>query len=712
MKNSELSAIVDQLINDSVSYNSEFMSDNEEYLRRYNQECYGDEEEGFSSVVASDVRDTVDSDMTSLVRVFLGSGDVMVMEPVSDDDAQKKEAEVKTKTINHLVLRRPTSYKTIHSWLKDTEIQKAGVVHYYVDTVKHTREEFKKNLTLQKLTALKKKAEEKKGVEKVEIVGKEKLEEEGKFNARLRITTSKKELFIDNIPTEDFLLTRNSASKDDATAVGHQSFPTRSELVASGMSEEEVAKFPSSDGSGGISSAGQESTTGSGHAQNMKAIRWRDEGGDITDTEAFNEWATEKVRHILLFANVDYDGDGIAERRRIVKIGNTVTENEPYDHVPYALNSCIIEPHKAIGDSRASLVIQDQSVSTEIIRSVLDNAYDHGNPRTVLGNDVNHDDFYDERRSGVVRMMPNASGTPRESVEQLVTPYIGDSMLQVQQFMDQKKANRTGTMLASQGLEADQLHQETATRFDGVEKANEAKIELVARNLAEVGFRDLYDGIEWTLSRFFDEEIPVRIDGKIEAVNPSGWEFETVTVSQVGLGAAAGEELNSVLTAIYSIQQQLKADNSLLTDDQKLYNTLDQMISSAEMKTSDFFNNPAVPQELLFAQVQQLTAALAQSQEQLDLLSQELERKNELSEAALVETQGRLELGREKNALDAAKFEASQQMDAAKFAAEQENKEVEMIQKTAFHESDKTLEYTKLELEHSVDIPGEGADDK
>jgi len=81
MTNSELLVILNSFESDSTAYNDEFMNINEELLRRYNREAYGDEEEGRSSVIATDVSDLVDSDMTSLVRVFLGSGDVMVFEP-------------------------------------------------------------------------------------------------------------------------------------------------------------------------------------------------------------------------------------------------------------------------------------------------------------------------------------------------------------------------------------------------------------------------------------------------------------------------------------------------------------------------------------------------------------------------------------------------------------------------------------------------------
>lgn len=696
MSDNELAVIVSSLEQDSVSYNSEFMKENEELLRRYNQELYGDEEEGFSKVIASDVKDTVEADMTSMVRVFLGSGDIIVFEPVTDDPEEVAEARVKSQYINYLVQKRPGAYKIIHDFLKDAEIQKMGVLHYFMETIRDTREQAVEGVTLEELTLLADQLlEASDKVASVDIVAQTERKDDDLLDARIRLTSEKKELVIDNITTEDFLISRNSRSVEEAQAVGHISFPTRSELVASGMSEAEVNEFPTnSSGVSGSNAGSQDKNNGANLSNTMKAIRWRDEGGEIVDSSAFSEWSAETVKRVLMYAKVDYDGDGIGERRRIVKIGNTITENEPYDHVPYAITSAIIEPHKAIGNGRASLVIQDQSVSTELQRALLDNIYDHGNPRSLVGNGVNIDDFLDERKSGVIRMNPESRLSPQDGIAQINTPYVGGEILQVMQSRAQDRAARTGGLLNSQGLEADQMSKETATRFSGVEKANEAKVELVARNHAETGFRKLYEGIAWTLQRFQDEEQRVRVSGSPISVVPSAWQFETVAVSQVGLGAGGGEQTVQQLSGILAIQQQLQASGSLLVDDQDVYNTLDKTVQALGFaKTSDFFNNPDVPQELLLAQYQQLVIAMGQAQQQIEQLSQ----TNPLAEAEMVKQQGNMAINQQKQALDVAKFDA-----------QRTDKQIELVKDASEFESTQAFNYTKLELENNVDIPGEG----
>jgi len=692
MTDNELSVIVNSLVQDSVSHNSEFMKENEEYLRRYNQEPYGDEDPDFSQVIATDVSDLVEADMTSMVRVFLGSGSIISFEPITDDESEVKEAQQKTEYINYLVQSRPGAYKIIHDFLKDAEIQKMGVLHYYMETVRDTQEIARDDITLPELTLITENIVGQDNIVDASIAAKED-KGDGLFDARIRITSEVKEIVIDNVPTEDFLLSRNSRSVDDAQSVGHVTYPTRSELVASGMSESEVNEFATSSPNATGNQGGNKSN-GASLSQNMKAIRWRDEGGEIIDNAAFSEWSAETVKRVQLYAKVDFDGDGIAERRRIVKIGSTITENEPYDHVPYAITSAIIEPHKAIGNGRASLVMQDQSINTELQRSLLDNAYDAGNPRTIVGDGVNMDDYLDQQRDGVVRMKAGSSMAPKDGVQQLLTPYIGDSLLQVMQSRDQAQADRTGGLLASQGLEADQLHRETATRFAGVEKASEAKIELVARNHAETGFRKLYEGLAWTLQRFQNEEQRVRVAGKPITVKPSEWKFKTVAVSQVGLGAGAGEKTVQQLTGLLSIQQQLKQSGSLIVDDQGVYNSLDKMVKALGFaQTGEFFNNPDVPQELLMAQYQQLVQAMQQAQLQIEELSQ----KNPLAEAELIKAQASLTNAEQKS-----------QVELIKADAQTTQKQIETLQKSAQFQAEQTLDYTKLELDHNVDIPEEG----
>lgn len=694
MTESELLNVLNSFENDSTAYNDEFMIINEELLRRYNKECYGDEEEGRSSVIATDVADLVDSDMTSLVRVFLGSGDVMVFEPNTDNPEEEAEAEEKTKYVNYLIRGRPGSYKIVHDWMKDAETQKMGVVHYFLDEEKKTRTikyEAINTLRIGELMAAIQ--DESENIDKVEVV--EQLEiKDGEpefptFNVTFRITEAKKKIDFKPIPTEDFLISRNAETEDDANLVGHVQFMSRGELVASGMSRKKVASFPSSSTNNTNGSSTQNNVQ-SINGSTMKDIRWDDEGGNTQLSTP--EWSSELVRVVNMYVKVDFDGDGIAERRFVQKIGNEITENEPFDHVPYAILSGILDPHKAIGHGRASLVIEDQRVNTALQRGTLDNIYKVNHPRTAVGSAVDLDDMMDIRLDGVVRV--NDTGIASQQVFPLVTPFIGDKALLIQQYRDSLKSKRAGELLASQGLESDNLHKETATRFNGVEKAAEAKIELVARNFAETGFRKLYDGIAWMAAHFQDQEEEFRVLGKSLNIKPTDWKFQHNPVSKVGLGAGNGQQVVQNMSGILALQEQLRVSGSLLVDPQKQYNALNEMVQGLGLaRTDEFFNNPDIPAETMFAQVQQLTAALQQSQQ----LIEQLQQSNPLAEAEQIRAQASLITAQSKSEVELIKADA-----------QTTQKQMEMLQDSAQFQSEQTFKYTELELEHGVDIPNEG----
>ena len=205
--------------------------------------------------------------------------------------------------------------------------------------------------------------------------------------------------------------------------------------------------------------------------------------GGNDDQKVIQQWASEMVDGVDVYVLVDYEGEGIFERRHIIKSGTVILTDEPADHVPYAIGSTELMPDNMIGRSRAALVQKDQEVSTYLTRGVINNISKVNNPRPVVRKDpnkvsgVNMDDVLNDRDGGVIR----TDGLPGQDLTTVSVPYVGDAIMQVQTSRDNKAAQKTGQQLANQGLSSDSLHEESATRFNGVEKTGQAKIELVAR---------------------------------------------------------------------------------------------------------------------------------------------------------------------------------------------------------------------------------------
>ena len=675
MTDSELLATTSAAVQDAAIFNGEFSKENEQYLREYLGRPYGDEVEGQSSVVSTDVADVVEADMPSLARIFLGSGDIIKFEPNTANETEVKEAEDKTKYVNWIVRKQPDSFKTIHNWMKDAEIQKNGVVKYFIDDSKQVETFSYEGVAADELAEI---IESLKGadVDKVEIVDQEESED-GTFNINFRATRSKKKICIINVPPESFLITKNASSKDDAVLVGDRIRKTRGELLADGFKRSLIDL---------LSSVGEESEV----RGTLKSIRDRDQGGDPNSSTDITDWAGQTVEIEDLYIKVDYDGDGIAERRHIMSSGNHILINEPFDHVPYASLSAILMPHKAIGRSRAEIVSSTQWQKTVLVRGLHNNINMANNPRNVVHPDVDLDDMLANRVNGIVRLEDDTQILPQNAVFPLVTPYIGDRVLQVLQYVDQAKAQSTGALLANQGLDADAIGKETATRFTGIEEAGEAKIELIARNYAETGFRDLYEGIAWLSSRFQDTETEFRVLGKAMTVNPKSWKYDHHVTSSVGLGAGNNEKLVSSLQGIYAIQQQLKAQGSPLVDNVDLYNTLSRITDGLGLpRVDEFFNNPEEPDDILKAENELLNQMVMQLQQQVGSMG------NPLAEAETIKQQAFL-----------AKAQSDAQLNVAKLAQDDAQFNKELNAKLKKQNEDLRLALTELKLKFNTDVPG------
>lgn len=677
MTDSELAAILSAAEQDAAIFNGEFMSQNEKFLKGYLGEPYGDEVEGQSSVVSTDIADVVEADMPSLARIFMGSGDILSFVASTDNPAELQEAEEKTKYVNWVVRNQPESFKTQHDWLKDAEIQKNGVVKYFVDEKKEVEEVEYTGVDQTELAAI---TESLQGAEvdkvKVEIAEQTEDELNQTFDIKFRVTRTDEKIKIINIPPESFLISKNASSKHDAELVGDRVRKTRGELLAEGFDRELIKMLP------------HVSDTERGDS-NIKSIRFDDEGGADEDND-IADWASESVEISDLYVKVDYDGDGIAERRHVLMSGQHILINESFNHVPYASLSAVLMPHKAIGRSRAEITYETQRQKTALTRGMLNNIYMVNNPRNVVHPDVDLDDMLNVRVNGIVRMEDDTTILPQNAVFPLAVPYIGDRTLQVIQYVDQARAQSTGALLPNQGLDADAIAKETATRFQGVERSSQAKIELVARNYAETGYRDLFEGIAWLASRFQNTTTEIRVLGKQLTINPSGWKYNHHVESNVGLGAGNNEALIESLQGIYAIQQQEMQLGSPLVDNKDKYNTLKRIIDGLGLpRVNEFFNDPEEESELLLRQNELLNQTVLQLQQQVQQL------QNPLAEAEAIKREGDIAIAQGKLALEGAKLQEDQR---------QFN--VETAQDSRQHSEELAARLTELELKFNQNVQG------
>lgn len=101
MDDADLEALVGGELTDATSFiDAELSPVRARAIQYYRGEPFGNEEEGRSQVVSTDVRDTINGIIPSLMKVFFGSKKIVQFAPRNPEDVAS--AEQATDYINHI----------------------------------------------------------------------------------------------------------------------------------------------------------------------------------------------------------------------------------------------------------------------------------------------------------------------------------------------------------------------------------------------------------------------------------------------------------------------------------------------------------------------------------------------------------------------------------------------------------------------------------
>jgi hypothetical protein len=81
---------------------------------------------GRSRAVSTDVSDTIEGLMPSLMDIFAGSDEVVKFEPVGPDD--EAAAQQETDYVNHVFMQQNPGFMILYSFIKDSLLSKVGIV--------------------------------------------------------------------------------------------------------------------------------------------------------------------------------------------------------------------------------------------------------------------------------------------------------------------------------------------------------------------------------------------------------------------------------------------------------------------------------------------------------------------------------------------------------------------------------------------------------
>ena len=627
MDEQEFSALFKNEVQNAVNYyDTEFSQDRADVLSYYLGEPFGNELEGHSKVVATEVSDTIEYIMPSLMKIF-GNGDFARCMPRQPEDIAS--AEQASEYVNFVMNTQNPGFKIIHNWLKDALLFKLGVVKVFYEEHEEVDEQSFNNLSEEELAVL---LED----ETIKITEQEEVEigvdEEGNpiiaYNVTITKTTPNGKIRIINIPPEEFLFPKRAVDLESADFVAHRTSMTVSDLVEMGYDKELIEQY-----------------AGFNEMQQDTEVQARFEQIESTTEGDSSDPALREVLVTEGYLKADYDGDGVAELRRVLAIGEStyILENEPYDKVPFAILSPVLMPHRMVGRSIAEMVMDIQNIKSVLLRQLLDNMYLQNNSRVVaVEGQVNIDDLISVRPGGVVRT--RAPGM----VQPLNVPQIGPQAFSMLEYMDQVRDQRTGFSKASLGLDPDALQSTTAAAVNATVQGAQAKVEMIARVIAETGCKDLVRLILSCIVKFMPRSQIIRLRNEFVEIDPRQWATEYDIDVNVGLGTGTQNEKTAMLVQIAGKQeqilQQLGMDNPVVSLSQYT-NTLSEIAEMAGFKdTSRFFNSG----QRIDQEVQQ------QQQQQMAMDQQAAQAQANVPDPAVIKAQEELKLKREKMEADIA----------------------------------------------------------
>ncbi len=364
-----LKGMLDNEIDNALGYlDTETTEQRRQAIKAYNRDPYGNEVEGRSLIVTGEVAEAIDGALPQLLRIFTQSDEVARFEPKGPGDEEK--AKQATEYCNWVLMNENPGVTIFHDWFKDALTYKNGIIKVWWEDMTEVNTESYENLSSDELTMLLSDGQ-------YEIVSQEEIQigevpapapaflpgqavamadqmepapmvPVYAYNVKIKKIDKKGRVVIENLAPEEFIVSKKTRLLHESPFCAHRRLATRSELVAMGFDKDVIADLPTYND--------LEYTT-------ERVARFSN--GEQPDDPSLDP-AMQEVEVYEAYMKVDFDGDGIAELRRIVYAGHEILDNEEADYVPFCSICPIPMPHKFYGHSLADRVTDLQLIKPRL----------------------------------------------------------------------------------------------------------------------------------------------------------------------------------------------------------------------------------------------------------------------------------------------------------------------------------------------------------
>jgi hypothetical protein len=546
---------------------------------RYYAEPYGDEVEGRSNYVATDVRDTIESIKPELMDIFWGGDEVVSFAPRNENDVDAAEQE--TGACNYVVQQMNDGFLVFLGWFHDALTFKNGYIKRYWEQTDQEEIEEYEDLTPDERVQVFMQALEEGEVTVLE----DQPDEMGRWSVRLSVQKREPNVYrIVNVPPEEVVVSSewNRLDFRGCPYVAHKRTMPKSDLIEMGFDRKQVEALPVHDRRLDNEEAQQRFETEQGLEN------------DLADV------ASEAMVPVLVYENYirfDMDDDGIAELLQVYTAGEQgeilkrdgKDAIEQVDAPPFNVLSAIPIPHKHYGLSISEMVDDIARVRTVLTRQMIDNAVGSNTPDTVVDEDrMSENTVADLSQTGLGRNIRVPGGLA--SIGYMQPPQLVQQSLAALEHMAAEREQRTGVTRFNQGLDADSLNK-TFGGMKALMNAAQKKILLIARVFAETGVRQLFLDMHRDLRKGPLREIVMRLNEQFVPVSPRLWKHRSDMVVNVGLGTGDRDIQFERLGLILGQQKEGLAVG--LVTPKNVHHTLTKMVRLSGFRdVSAFFPEP------------------------------------------------------------------------------------------------------------------------
>lgn len=501
----------------------------------------GNEVENRSQVVLPEVRDTIEWIKPQLMRIFMGTASPCRFDPEGAQD--EEAAKIETATVNHVFMHENNGFFVLHDYFMDAMLMRNGYVDVNWKDTKQTTVSSYTGLIQEDLVQILHEDDN----EKVEVLEHREYTQmltmpgapQGTppqptpcFDIKVRRTAKRGHVCVDCIPPEEMRVSaRAREGMEGIPFAMHLTNRTRSDLIADGFDREIVETL----------------STGRPNWLEMDALA-RNQLVDQLSVENPADRAMQEIEMRKVIMQVDFDGDGVAELRRVMVGGDKILENGIIEETPFASCTSKRMAHRHTGMSIYDEVMDLQVIKTTLWRQGLDNLSISNNQRTAVDyQSCNLDDLLTSRPGGVVR----GKGPPSNWIMPLDQPSnLVQQVLPALNYLDEQKASRTGIGPGSMPVDPDELQNVTKGAHAQNLATAALKVEMIARLLAE-GVKPIFLKIRALLLRHQDKAMEFQVAGKWMQINPQTWKPHRTNVQpNVGLGSGNRDEMRASLTGL------------------------------------------------------------------------------------------------------------------------------------------------------------------